>query len=237
MHLTLLESDRNFIRSAELATLSIAAHVVVLGILSGSAAGTFRLPSDEREVKAMLLLPPDRAEPAERTADLPLPGRPGSGFDEASPPPLPDDGVGMRLEANAAGGSKKGERSGAKSDAPVGPAPFLAVKVYTALEVDQMVERFESSAAPVYPPELSARGIEGAVEATYVVDITGRVDTTTITVVRSDHPRFTQSVRAALSEARFRPAKRRGMAVRQLVAQRFRFKQAETSPAAQLQLR
>jgi TonB family protein len=96
--------------------------------------------------------------------------------------------------------------------------------VYGALEVDQMAERFESSAAPVYPPELSARGTEGQVEATYVVDITGQVDTTTVQVMRSDHPRFTESVRDALADAKFRPAKRAGKAVRQLVAQRFRFK-------------
>ena len=239
MHLTLLESDRSFLRSAELVTLSIATHAAVLGALSGSAAA-FRLPDDEREAKAMFLLPPDAPPPAERTAEVPLPGRPGSGLDEASPPPLPDDGPGMRLEGNVAAGSRKGERPGPRGDDPLGPAPFLEVQVYTALEVDQMVERYESSAAPVYPPELSARGTEGAVEASYVVDVTGRVDTTTITVLRSDHPRFTESVRAALAEARFRPAKRRGTAVRQLVAQRFRFKQAEGSgpiPAARLELR
>ena len=240
MHLTLLESDRSLVRSAELVTLSIATHALVLGALSGSAAGGFRLPDDEREAKAMFLLPPDRPAPAERTAEVPLPGRPGSGLDEASPPPLPEDGQGMRLEGNVADGARKGERAGAEGEDPLGPAPFLEVKVYTALEVDQMVERFESSAAPVYPPELSARGTEGAVEASYVVDITGRVDTATITVLRSDHPRFTESVRAALAEARFRPAKRRGAAVRQLVAQRFRFKLAEDSglsPAARLELR
>jgi TonB family protein len=226
MHITLLESDRSLLRSAELTTLSIATHVVVLGALAGGATGSFRLPADEREAKAMFLLPADRPAPADRTAEVPLPGRPGSGLDEASQPPLPDDGQGMRLEGNVSRGSKKGERSGTKGDDPFGPAPFLEAKVYTALEVDQMVERFESSAAPVYPPELSARGTEGAVEASYVVDIVGRVDTTTITVLRSDHPRFTESVRTALAEARFRPAKRGGAAVRQLVAQRFRFKLA-----------
>ena len=39
-----------------------------------------------------------------------------------------------------------------------------------------------------------------------------------------DHPRFTESVRTALADARFRPAKRGGHTVRQLVQQRFRFK-------------
>jgi TonB family protein len=104
--------------------------------------------------------------------------------------------------------------------------------VYSVLQVDETVQRFESSAAPVYPPELSARGTEGKVEAAYVVDTTGRVDTTTIQVMQSDHPRFTESVRTALAESRFRPAKRAGKAVRQLVQQRFRFKVAPPSGGA-----
>jgi hypothetical protein len=58
------------------------------------------------------------------------------------------------------------------------------------------------------------------------------VDPTTIRVMQSDDPRFTESVRTALAETRFRPAKRAGKAVRQLVQQRFRFKVAPTSRGA-----
>ena len=169
--LTLLESDRSFLRSAELITLSIAMHAAVVGLALAGPAGSFRLPDDERDARVMFLLPPDRAPAAERTAEIPLPGKPGSGLEEASA--LPDDGQGMRLEANVRKSRREGERSGAKGDEPFGPAPFLAAKVYSALEVDQMAERYESSVAPEYPPELSARGTEGAVEAKYVVDIAG----------------------------------------------------------------
>lgn len=222
MRVTLLESDRSFLHSAELVTLSIAVHVTALVFVAITPAGTFRLPADEREARVLFLLPPDQPRPAERQAEVFLPGRPGSGLDEAVP--MPRDGQGMRLEGNVSRSRRGGERSGARGDEPFGPAPFLQAKVYTALEVDRMVERYESSAAPVYPPELSARGTEGKVEAEYVVDVAGQVDTTTIRVLRSDHPRFTESVRTALGEARFRPAKRGGKAVRQLVQQRFRFK-------------
>jgi TonB family protein len=222
VHLTLLESDRNFLRSAELITLSIALHLTLLGVAAVTPAGSFRLPTDEREARVMFLLPPDGPPAAERQAEMFLPGKPGSGLGEASP--LPGDGRGFRLEGNATRSRGRGERSGAKGEQPFGPAPFLPQKVYTALQVDQMVERFASSAAPVYPPELEARRVEGLVVAAYVVDTIGRVDTTTIRVLGSDHPRFTESVRTALEEARFRPAKRGGHTVRQLVQQRFRFK-------------
>ena len=93
-----------------------------------------------------------------------------------------------------------------------------------------MVERFDGSAAPIYPRELIASGTEGVVQATYVVDTTGSVDTTTIQVIQSDDPRFTESVRTALGGMRFRPAKRGGKRVRQLVQQRFRF---QILPSAQ----
>jgi TonB family protein len=234
MRLTLLESDRSFLQSAELITLSVAAHAAMVGLIVATASGTFRLPADEREARVLFLLPPDAPVAAERQAEVHLPGKPGSGLDEAAP--LPADGQGMRLEGNVSRARPRGERSGAKGDEPFGPAPFLVAKVYTALEVDRMVERYAHSAAPVYPPELSARGREGQVEATYVVDAAGRVDTTTIRVMRSDHPRFTESVREALAEARFRPATRGGKAVRQLVAQRFRFKVAGPNPPAELKL-
>jgi TonB family protein len=222
VHITLLESDRSFLRSAELISLSIAMHLTLLGVVVLAPAGTFRLPADEREARVMFLLPPDGPAAADRQAEMFLPGKPGSGLDGASS--MPADGQGFRLEGNVRRSRAAGERSGSKGEQPFGPAPFLPQKVYTALQVDQMVERYASSAAPVYPPELEARRTEGQVVAAYVVDTVGRVDTTTIRVLGSDHPRFTASVRAALAEARFRPAKRGGHTVRQLVQQRFRFK-------------
>jgi TonB family protein len=224
MRLTLLESDRSFFRTAEYATVSIVAHLGVVWVVA-TATGTFRLPTNEREARVFFLLPPDRVDAPERQAEIFLPGRPGSGLDQAGQ--LPAEGEGLRLQATASRARHRGERSGARKAHPFGPAPFLAEKVYSVLQVDQMVERYPSSTAPVYPPELSAQGKEGKVDATYVVDTIGRVDTTTIQVLQSDDPRFTESVRTALGEARFRPAKRAGQPVRQLVQQRFSFKLAQ----------
>src|SRR3954451_16356411 len=106
----------------------------------------------------------------------------------------------------------------------VPPPLFVPDTAFSVLEVDRTAERFDSSAAPVYPRELLAIGVEGLVQAIYVVDTTGSVDTTTVQVVESDDPRFTESVRTALARMRFRPAIRAGKTVRQLVEQRFRFK-------------
>jgi TonB family protein len=233
MQLTLLESDRNFLRSAECAALSIMAHIGVIWVAMAATAGDFRLPTTERDARRLFLLPPDRVPASERTADIPRPGKLAAGLEEAE---APGEGEGLRLQAIASHSRRKGARTGPrlKSDLPVSPTPFVPDSVYSALQVDQMVERFEGSAAPVYPPELIQRGTEGQVEATYVVDTTGAVDTTTVQVLQSDDSLFTQSVRTALGEMRFRPAKRAGKAVRQLVAQRFRFKIAPASLPADI---
>ncbi len=225
MHLTLLESDRSFLRSAEFATMSIVAHAGMLWLVLAGSVGTFRLPTTERDVRVLFLLPPDRVEASERQADVLIPDRPGSGLDQSGP--LPAEGEGLRLAATVSHSRRRGARSGATGDQPLGPAPFLSFdRVYSVLQVDEMVERYAHSAAPVYPPELSARGKEGKVDAAYVVDTTGRVDTATIRVMQSDDSLFTASVITALGEARFRPAKRSGKPVRQLVEQRFSFKVA-----------
>lgn len=92
------------------------------------------------------------------------------------------------------------------------------------IEVDSVVERDPSSAAPKYPEVLLARNIEGSTFVHYVVDTLGRVDTATIRVLRSTAPEFAASVRAALAEMRFRPALQASRKVRQWVEQNFAFR-------------
>ena len=133
-------------------------------------------------------------------------------------------GAGRRIRADDHGSRLWGKRSGARPALPFGPAERLvADSVFSVLEVDRMVERFDGSAAPAYPPDLIQKGVEGMVQAIYVVDTTGRVDTASVEVVLSDDPKFTQSVREALDHMRFRPALRGGRPVRQRVQQKFRF--------------
>jgi TonB family protein len=221
MQLTLLESDRSFLRAAECAALSIVAHLGLVWAVATGTDGRFDLPTTERDARLMFLLPPDRVPASERTAELPRPGKAGAGSMEAEPPASDE---GFHPQPSASSARRKGRRSGPREDLPVSPTPFVPDSIYSALQVDEMVERFEGAAAPVYPPELIRRGVEGQVEATYVVDTTGGVDTATFEVLRSDDSLFTESVRTALGEMRFRPARRAGQPVRQLVAQRFRFK-------------
>lgn len=203
--------------------MSILAHGVLVWFAVGMTEGGRQIPTDEREARVFFLLPPDRVDVRDRQSDIVQWGRPGVDLEDGKHLFNPDEGWLTRTPAHGARGRR--DRSGARSQLPFGPpARFIPDTAFSVLEVDEIVERYESSAAPIYPRELIAIGVEGRVQAIYVVDTTGQVDTTTIRVVYSDDPRFTASVRTALGQMRFRPARRAGKTVRQLVEQKFRFR-------------
>jgi TonB family protein len=223
MHLTLLESDRSFLRSTECAVLSIVAHFAVVWLLLSATGGGRQLPTTEREARVFFLLPPDRVATTPAQTEAIRWGRLGGASDGGAA--LASAAAGVEVGQSTRRARKFGERSVKKGDLPFGPVASLKFDTaFSVLEVDQTVERYEGSAAPVYPPELMATGTEGLVQATYVVDTAGLVDTATFRVKQSNDPRFTESVRVALAGMRFRPAKRAGKTVRQLVEQRFRFR-------------
>jgi hypothetical protein len=222
MRPTLLESDRSFLQSAECAFGSILAHAGLVLLAAGATDGGRQLPTDEREARVFFLLPPDRVDVRLRQTENFQWGKLGGDLEDGMH--LTRPGEALRIREPAYGARTWGERSGARGELPFGPQrPFVPDTVFSVLQVDEMVERHGESAAPAYPRDLLAIGAEGVVQAIYVVDTTGRVDTTTIQVVRSDDPRFTESVRTALGRMLFRPAKRSGKTVRQLVEQQFRF--------------
>ena len=229
MHVTLLESDRSFLRSAECASLSLLAHAGLVWLVLGATAGGRQLPVDEREARAFFLLPPEREQGPLGQLDVIRWEAIGGALDGGAW--LMGSGDGVDGLAARSGTARPGTRSYARGDLPFEPPARLIDTTFTVYEVDMTVERVEGSPAPVYPSDLAEAGVGGLVRTTYVVDTTGRVDVTTIRIMSSDHPGFTTSVRTALGEMRFRPAKRGGKAVRQLVEQRFRFQLMPSSRA------
>jgi hypothetical protein len=230
MRLTLVQSGRNFFQSAECTFASALAHLVVLWFAVGLTSGGPQMPMDEREARVFFLLPPDRVDVRDRQSEILQWGRLGGDLENGKI--LPNLEGGWARGDVAYGARGKRNRSGARGQLPVGPpAPYIPDTAFSVLEVDEMV-RYETSAAPIYPSDLMATGTEGLVQAMYVVDTAGTVDTTTVRVMYSDDPRFTESVRVALGHMKFRPAKRAGKAVRQLVEQKFRFKIVPASQRA-----
>lgn len=104
--------------------------------------------------------------------------------------------------------------------------------VYSILDVDESAVRSVGSAAPIYPPEMIKNRVEGGVFLRFVIDTTGRADPTSIEVVRSSHPAFTDAVRTAVPLMAFTPASVQGRRVRQAVEQNFEFKIAPSVAAA-----
>jgi hypothetical protein len=231
MRFTLLESDRNFFQAAECALVSILAHAAVVWLVVGATQGGRQIPTDEREARVFFLLPPDRIDTRSRQSESFHWGKLGGDLVDGKL--LSRPGEGFLIKERAYGARRQGEESGARAELPFGPPPEVVPDTaFSVLEVDEMVERYEGSAAPVYPRDLLAVGAEGLVHTIYVVDSTGHVDTTSIQVLSSDDPRFTASVRTALGGMLFRPAKRAGRTVRQLVEQQFRFQIAPPAHAA-----
>jgi hypothetical protein len=223
MHLTLLESNRRFFQTAECAAASILAHAGLAWFMIAGTGEGWKLPTTEREARVVFLLPPDRVDVRSRQYDVIQLGKLGGDFQDGKFLTNPDQG--FLIQPRTHGVRRKGGPSGARGELPFGPSPeFPPDTAWSALQVDKIAERYENSAAPIYPRELLALGMEGLVQATYVVDTSGLVDTTTFRVMQSDDPRFTESVRDCLGQMRFRPAIRAGKTVRQLVEQKFRFK-------------
>lgn len=103
-------------------------------------------------------------------------------------------------------------------------ALVATLKVYTAEQVDQAVMPDTAEPAnPRYPETQYRQGTEGRVLAEFVVDTTGLVEMNTFGVVSSSNPAFTDAVRSALRRAAYHPAVLKGVPVRQVVQQAFRF--------------
>lgn len=96
--------------------------------------------------------------------------------------------------------------------------------VFTVVDVDSVVTTDPSSAAPDYPEALRKLGVEGTVQAEYVVDSTGVADPTSLHIISATRLEFALAVRNALPGMHFHPARIGPRRVRQLVVQEFAFK-------------
>ena len=90
-------------------------------------------------------------------------------------------------------------------------------------DVDVGAKQIPGTGVLRYPAAMRMANRDGEVFAMFVVDERGLVDMATFRVVSSTDPEFTAAVREALPTIRFRPARKQGRAVRQVVEQPFTF--------------
>ncbi len=100
--------------------------------------------------------------------------------------------------------------------------PVDASRLFRGATVDEPPERL--SGPPLrYPVLLRSAGISGFVLIEFVINTSGRVEPSSIRIVRSSHTAFEGPARDAIRESLFRPGRVRGMAVRVLVQQQIDF--------------
>jgi len=96
-------------------------------------------------------------------------------------------------------------------------------RIYLEFQVEQPVRQQVGSVRPRYPQALKKERVEGEVQAQFVVDTLGLIDTSTVKILTASHPLFADAVRQVLPELQFVPAEIHGHKVKQRVAQRFLF--------------
>ena len=121
-----------------------------------------------------------------------------------------------------AGGSASG-KEGSEGNKEGGAAGVNPDKAYMDFQVEQQVQPI-SGMQVEYPESQRSSGIEGEVQAQFVVNENGRVETGTFKVLNSPNAAFTSAVRKALSGMRFRAARIGDTKVSQVVQQSFVFK-------------
>jgi protein TonB len=115
-----------------------------------------------------------------------------------------------------------GQEGGRANGIDIRPLPNEN-QIYDANQVEKPASLIAGPNTPRYPEMLKAAGIEGEVVVSFVVDTTGRIDLSRLSVIRSTQTLFEAAVRAALPRMRFLPAEVSGHKVRQQVQLPFTF--------------
>ncbi|HVF39852.1 MAG TPA: TonB family protein [Gemmatimonadaceae bacterium] len=97
-------------------------------------------------------------------------------------------------------------------------------QTYFEFQVEKPVAQIPGTGAPRYPDALRSSGVEGEVQAQFVVNEDGKAETSTFKVLKTTNELFANAVRAALPNMRFYAAEVGGKKVKQLVQQSFQFK-------------
>ncbi len=229
---TLIESRATRTRSFGGSVAAVVVHAGIVGALVvATAQATVATDAEQRETAVRITpmtTPPTPPAPAPTPPQAFTAAPIAKGFAVLRTPiDIPTSLPAVNLNVpptnleDFTGTGKPGGRANGLEGA-TGAAPVLD-GVFLVNQVDKPVAVLPGTAGPAYPETLRAAGIEGHVMAQFVVDSTGRVDLSSVSVLDSQHPLFSAAVRSALARMRFLPAEARGAPVAQLVQQSFQF--------------
>jgi len=119
--------------------------------------------------------------------------------------------------------SGKGVKGGVASGV-VGGTAKPSNEPYFEFQVEKPVQQIPGTGTPRYPDALRSSGVEGEVQAQFVVDEDGKAEVGSFKVLKATNELFAAAVRSALPQMRFYAAEVGGHKVKQLVQQSFQFK-------------
>src|SRR5687767_8713549 len=120
--------------------------------------------------------------------------------------------------------SGKGVKGGIAKGVEGGTAIVDPNQTYFEFQVEKPVSQIPGTGSPRYPDALRSSGVEGEVQAQFVVNEDGKAETGTFKVLKATNDLFASAVRTALPNMRFYAAEVGGKKVKQLVQQSFQFK-------------
>lgn len=241
---TLLESSAVAPRRRVSSIVSLVLHVGVGAAIVVASGRATELPAHEPAEAIVYMAPPPELTPPTPVAPTPVAPTPASAdASSAAAPPspatptapvfvapdfvplsIPDINLSRAVtDANDFSSRRAPAASAGSGDGSALGALGSGDGVWTALQVDKAVAVRPGSPTPLYPEVLRSGSVPGSVRARFVVDSTGRVDFTRLTIVQSDHELFTRAVKVALRKMRYVPAAVGGRPVAQLVEQSFVF--------------
>jgi protein TonB len=226
----LLESKPRTRRWTRGASLSVVAHVAIIGaVVAGTAHGTTTGSKPEKVVAVHIVPPPPphqvrsephasarSAAPALRT-DILIRHVDAPRIVPTTLPPI-DLSRGSANDSIVIGG---GSANHVGSMADLYDAS--GTNDNRNWDTREILMHVLTKSAPPYPEALRSAGVDGHVLVEFTVDTTGRVDPNSIRVVESTHELFTRAVREALAGFRFVPAQAAGRRVSALAQMPFEF--------------
>lgn len=229
----LIESQPRKQKMAGGTLFSVVFHsvVIVLAVIATANAGIKDDKSKAEKIQFVEMKKPEPPKPKDEPPppkEVVMKAPPPKGFQVLRAPvdiPIKIPEIDLSKKVTDEGDfSGKGVKGGLGKGVVGGTGPVDPNQTYFEFQVEKPVVQVPGTASPRYPEVLRASGVEGEVQAQFVVNEEGRAEPSTLKILKASNDLFGAAVRNALPNMRFYAAEVGGKKVKQLVQQTFQFK-------------
>ncbi len=229
----LIESQPKKQKMAGGTLFSVILHsvLIVLAVIATANAGINKDKSKAEKINFVEMkkeAPKPKEPPPPPPKDVVMKAPPPKGFQVLRAPveiPIKIPEIDLSKKAtDEADFSGKGVKGGSGHGVEGGKGVVDPNQTYFEFQVEKPVVQVPGTASPRYPEVLRSSGVEGEVQAQFVVGEEGRADPSTLKILKSSNDLFSSAVRNALPNMRFYAAEVGGKKVKQLVQQTFQFR-------------